>query len=161
MPIIGDTAVEPNEFFNLTLSAPSGATIADGAAIGTINNDDSGGPPPTTISVADASLVEGNTGTTMMSFAVTLSASSTSTVTVNFATSTPAKGANRATANVDYTTTTGTVTFDPGETADTILVPIIGDTAVEPNEFFNLTLSAPSGATIADGAAIGTINNDD
>ena len=69
--------------------------------------------------MGDASLAEGNTGTSMMSFPVTLSAASGSTVTVNFATSTPAKGANRATVNVDYTTTTGTVTFDPGETTDT------------------------------------------
>ena len=38
--VSGDTAVEANETLTLTLSSPSGATIADGTAIGTITNDD-------------------------------------------------------------------------------------------------------------------------
>src|SRR5262249_14768118 len=57
---IGDATVEPNENFVLTLSNASGATIADGIGAGTISNDDSAAPP--TLSIADATVTEGNPG---------------------------------------------------------------------------------------------------
>ena len=66
-----------------------------------------------------------------------------------------------ATAGQDYTAKSGTVTFAAGETTKTVSVAVAGDTAVEPNETLTVTLSNPSGATIADGSAIGTITNDD
>jgi hypothetical protein len=53
------------------------------------------------------------------------------------------------------------VSFGPGATAGAVLVPVTGDTSVEPDETFRVTLSAPSGATIADGEGIGTIADDD
>ena len=39
------TPVEANETFTVSLSGPSGATIADGSAVGTIVNDDAAPPP--------------------------------------------------------------------------------------------------------------------
>ena len=56
----GDATVEANETLTLTLASPSGATIADGTAIGTITNDD--GAPLPAISISDASVVEGDPG---------------------------------------------------------------------------------------------------
>ena len=55
MPVVGDTAVEPTETFQVVLSAPAGATIADGNATGTISNDDSMSVPA--LSINDATVV--------------------------------------------------------------------------------------------------------
>ncbi len=154
--ILGDTAVEANETFTVTLSAPSGATLADGVATGTIVNDDVA-PVLPTLSIADASFAEGSAAAPGKgSFVVTLSAASTTPVTVKYATSD-----GTATAGSDYTAKTGTLTFAPGETQKTITVAAIGDAKMEANETFTVTLSAPSGATLADGVATGTIVNDD
>ena len=67
--------------------------------------------PPTrpSLSIADTTVAEGNTGTSNATFSVTLSKSSTTPVTVNYSTSN-----GTATAGADYTATTGTLTFDPG-----------------------------------------------
>ena len=108
------------------------------------------------LSIADASVAEGNSGTTPLSIAVKLSAASSQVVTVGFAS---ANGT--ATAPSDYAPASGTLTFQPGETAKTIPIGIVGDTAIEPDETFTVTLSNAVNATIADSTATGTITNDD
>mgnify|MGYP002381892220 CR=1 FL=1 len=153
--ILGDTTVEPNETFTLTLSNPTGATLARTTATATITNDDVAVAAPS-VSITDVAVAEGNSGTTSANFAVTLSKSSTTPVTVGYAT---ADGT--ATAGTDYTPTSGTLTFAPGVTTQTIAVNILGDTTVEPNETFTLTLSNPTGATLARTTATATITNDD
>lgn len=152
--VVGDTVVESNETLTVTLSNPSGATISRGAATGTIANDDVTSPP--TISIADASRSEGNSGTANMAFIVSLSKASATPVTVRYATSNAT-----AMSGTDYVSTSGTITFAAGETSKTINVSILGDTAVEPDEALTVTLSAPSGATLSRAAATGTITNDD
>ena len=74
---------------------------------------------------------------------VELSQASTVTVTVDYATSD-----NTAEAGDDYTDTSGTLTFAPGETVKAIIVPILDDAIYEPLERFNVTLSNPTGATL-------------
>jgi ribosomal protein L35AE/L33A len=151
--VTGDTLDEANETFQVNLSnASAGVSLADGQGIGTITDDD--GAP--TISIADVSQFEGNSGTTNFVFNVSLSNSSGQQVTVNFAT---ANGT--ATAGQDYTANTGTVTFAAGTTTRTVTVTVTGDTTVEANETFNVNLSNPVNATIADTQAVGTITNDD
>ena len=54
-----------------------------------------------------------------------------------------------ATAGSDYAATSGTLTFNPGVTTQTITVNVNGDTTVEPDETFFVDLSAPTNATIA------------
>ena len=66
-----------------------------------------------------------------------------------------------AQAGSDYATATGTVTFNPGEVAQTVPVAITVDTIVEPDEAFSVNLSNPSNATILVPQATGTITNDD
>src|SRR5206468_2665790 len=131
------TTVEANEAFTVTLSAPTNASLADSSAIGTITNDDAA--PLPTVSIADVTQAEGNAGTSNAVFTVTLSAASASTVTVQYAT---ANGT--ATAGSDYTTISGTLTFAAGITSQTISVPVIGDTTVEADEAFTVTLSSPT-----------------
>ena len=108
------------------------------------------------VSIADVSAAEGNSGTTMMSFPVTLSAASTQTVSVNYATSN-----GTATAPADYAAASGTIRFAPGETSKPIQVALVGDTIYEPNETFTVALSNSVNATIAVGSATGTIDDDD
>ena len=152
--VVGDADVESNETLTVKLSNASGATITRATATGTINNDDIAAPP--TVSIADASRSEGNSGTANMAFTVSLSKASTTSVTVNYTT---ANGT--ATSGTDYIATSGTITFAAGQTSKTINVGVIGDTAVESSEAFTVTLSSPSGATLSRAAATGTITNDD
>ena len=113
--------------------------------------------PLPTISIGDTSVTEGNAGTTPMNFTVTLSSASASTVTVNYTTSD-----GTATAGSDYVAESGTVTFVPGDTSETITIDVNGELLFEGNETLTVTLSSPSiTATINDGVATGTINNDD
>ena len=102
------------------------------------------------------SLTENDSGTVNAIFTVQLSASSSQTITVDFAT---ADGT--ATAGTDYIATSGTLSFAPGQTTKTIPVAIKGDQLHEGNENFQLILSAPTNATIADGIGVCTILNND
>ena len=106
------------------------------------------------LSVADARAEEGTDET--IDFAVTLDAASRGQVTVDYATSD-----GTAKAGEDYTAKSGTLTFSRGETAKTVAVTVLDDAIDEGEETFTLTLSNPSGATIADAVATGTISNND
>ena len=158
--IDGDVANEADETFSVVLSNPSTtAQIQNGTGTGTILNDDA----VPTLSIADASLVEGNAGKTNMSFTVTLSAISGRTVSVSYATAddTAVTTGLIVAGGTDYTAKTGTLTFSPGQTTKTILVPITGDTTLEPDETFTVTLATPINAAITDDTGVGTIVNDD
>jgi dipeptidyl aminopeptidase/acylaminoacyl peptidase len=109
-----------------------------------------------TLSVDDTSVGEPSSGTAPATFTVSLSPPSTSEVTVAYATSN-----GSAAAGSDFTTSTGTLTFQAGETVRTVSVPVIGDTVVEPHETFYVDLSAPVSATIDDGRGVATILDDD
>lgn len=118
-----------------------------------------GGPPPLpTLSISGVSANEGNAGNTPFTFTVTLSAASATPVTVSYAT---ADGSATA-AGSDYLPASGVLTFLPGgPLSQTVTVNVVGDLAVEANEAFTVTLSAPSGATLATAQGTGTILNDD
>ena len=109
---------------------------------------------PVALTVADARAREASDAT--LNFAVTLSRASSGTVAVAYAT---ADGS--ATAGSDYTARQGTLTFDPGETAKTVAVPVLDDAIDEGEETLTLRLSKASGARIADATATGTIENSD
>src|SRR5438552_16600564 len=98
----------------------------------------------------------GNNGNAKAAFTITLSAPSGRNVTVNYAT---ADGT--ATAPADYTETSGTVTFNPGETNKTVNVQVQGDSLYELNENFTVNLSNPTNATITTATGTGTIIDDD
>ena len=100
--------------------------------------------------------VEGNAGSAEWVLTVTLSAAAGQPVLVDYAT---ADGTARA--GSDYTSATGTLTFDPGTTTQTIRVRVTGDTRYEADETFFLDLGGASQATIADGRASATVVNDD
>ncbi|MCP9787052.1 ELWxxDGT repeat protein, partial [Cyanobium sp. N5-Cardenillas] len=150
----GDAVLEPDETVSLTLSADPAYLIGTPDAItGTISNDDAA-----SFSISDVSIVEGDSGTSLAVFTVTLSNAVAGGASVAYAT---ANGT--ASAGSDYVSTAGSLNFagTAGET-QTVSVTINGDTDVEPNESFFLNLSAPTnGVTLADGQGLGTISNDD
>jgi hypothetical protein len=108
-----------------------------------------------TISVTDAVITEGNTGTKVLTF--TVSRTGTAAFAVNFAT---ADGV--AVANTDFLAASGTLNFASNEVSKTVSITINGDTDVELDETFFLNLNgATNGGTIGDGQGQGTIINDD
>ncbi len=94
-------------------------------------------------------------------FTVTLSISSATPVTVDYTTSPAVEFIDQATAGDDYTPTSGTLTFSPGQTVKTISVPITDDNFVEANEYFSVVLSNPVGASILIASATATILDND
>ena len=116
---------------------------------------------PVSISVADASANE-NTDSTI-DFTVSLSRTSTNDVKVDYTTE-DVTGSTAATAGLDYTATSGTLTFSQGQTSKTVSVSIVDDIIMDDGETFKLKLSNPRStpnAVLGDGEAIGTITNSD
>ena len=151
--VSGDTDDELDETFQVLLSAPVNAELLAAQATGRIVDND--GLP--TLSIADQTLLEGNTGSRAMQFQVSLSPASTSVVSVDYAT---ANGT--ATAGSDYNSASGTLIFQPGQTSHMIAVDVLGDLVDEgASETFFVQLNSPSNAALANAQATGTITDDD
>ena len=118
------------------LSHPTSATVAG----------------PSAISVSDATVQEAEGA--VLVFTATLSHASSRTVTVDYATSD-----GTAVAGSDYTAASGTLTFNAGDTSQTVQVTVLTDSEDESQETLTLTLSNPSQATLDDGTGTGTIEN--
>lgn len=115
------------------------------------------GPRPPEASITDVTVVEGDAGTsTNVSFVISLNAPWTQPVSINYAT---ADGT--ATSGSDYTATSGTVTFAPGELSKLVTVTVIGDDTAEADETFLLNLSNPTNVILVRSSATATITNDD
>lgn len=106
-----------------------------------------------TVSISDASVLEGDSGTTTMSFTVT--ATGSGPATVDYTTNN-----GSAIAPGDYLPASGNLPLTGGNSS-TINVSVVGDTDVEGVEFFSVTLSNCVGCTLSVNTAIGTINDDD
>ncbi len=153
-----DEVVENDETFTVSLgvsNAPSGVTVGD-PATGTITDDDGGTTGSNaTVTIANASAVEGES----LTFAATLNRAVQGGLTV-----TPSFADGTAVADSDYTANVEALSFvgTLGET-QTIVVETVEDAAVETEETFTVSLSvsnAPSGVTVGD-PATGTISDDD
>lgn len=141
------------------LSCPTPAVIAVAvicAGLGRLAEPSPAWATAPAISVSDFHVIEGDSGTTDTTFAVSLSEPSAQPVTVEFAT---ADGT--AAQKSDYEARSGRLTFAPGEAATTVAVPVHGDTTDELDETFSLNLSNPTNGYIADGQGIATILNQD
>ena len=149
VPVQGDVVYEPNETFTVTLSSPVSATIDDGQAVGTIQNDD----PLPQIVVEDCAAVEGSACT----FNLTLQGTSSMPVTSGYATS-----PGTATVGADYSAVSGTVSFAPLTTGpQAVAVPTTEDAVAELDETFTLNLANAIGGSLPDPSGAGTIVDDD
>ncbi|MEG8040512.1 sialate O-acetylesterase [Sphingomonas sp. LR60] len=157
--VSGDATVEPDEQFLVTVTA-SATGLSPVSSTGTIQNDDVSATPMPTISISNpVSKAEGNSGTTSFDYTITLNRDG-STSAYSFTWAVTGSGSNPANAS-DFTGGTfpsGSGTFAAGETTKTISVPVAGDTTVEPDEQFVLTVSVTNVGTVT---SPGTILNDD
>jgi hypothetical protein len=153
VPVFGDGTFEPDETFTVNLSSTSSlnAFIVNGQGLGTILNDD----PMPSITIDDASISEGDTGTRILTLNVRLSNPSYQSTGVTLTTADRTAGAGS-----DYIAKTGGVGFNPGQTTRTFTVVINGDVSSEPNESFILNQSNPLNATTG-AAGVVTIVDDD
>ena len=155
--LMHDDLDEHDEMFAVTLSNVMHAMLGDAAAVGTIVDDDAA----PSLSIADASASESD-GDLM--FTVTLDAESALPISVDWATgdmATPGNAHGMATADVDYAAGSGMLEFAPGDTEMSVSVAIMSDDIDEHDEVFAVHLSSAAYATLADGAATGTIEDDD
>ncbi|MGB7327793.1 MAG: choice-of-anchor Q domain-containing protein, partial [Rubripirellula sp.] len=160
--VMGDTDAESDESFVVTLSNASGtAAVATPSATGTIQNDDVAMVPTFSLSSTSVSQLEGDAGTTTLTFTVARSGNTTVAASVDFAVT--GVGANPADAD-DFggTLPSGTVDFASGETTRTISIIVSGDNVIEQDELFAVTLSNPSGdGTLSNPTVQAEIRDDD
>ena len=153
--VVADDSLDENdETYTVTLSDPVNATLSSNkAGTVTIKDDD----PLPELSVEDVTAEEGGG----LTFTVALDPVSGRTVEVDWATSVETD--DNATSDTDFTATSSTLTFMPGDERKTFTVMTIEDTTEEPDETFTVTLSSASNATISatDATATGTITDDD
>ena len=147
VPVLLDTMTEQSETFTVELSNPNRATVSDGTGAVTIEAD-----PMPELRISDAPTVaEGGEAV----FPVTLNPASSQVVTVAYATQD-----GTAVADSDYTATSGTLRFEPGETIQNIQVATLRDAIAEPSESFTVELSDPVGTAITNSTGVGTIAAD-
>ncbi len=145
-----DGVDEPDETFEVWLSDLAGAAFADGSdtVIGTITDDD--GPP--IVSINNAKIYEGSSGTVTLRFGVSLRPQSGKEVTVDYDTS-AGEGGQPATVGDDFIATEGTLHFRPGDTRAYVDVAVIADGVAEADETLSVTLHNPYNASFAHGAS--------
>ena len=141
------------------LFGSTGEGLGGPAGVGLLSMVKSGPTaPPAVVQLSAPIYTVGEAGGSVVVTITRVGTNLTDTVSVAYAT-----GDGSAVSELDYTPTSGTVTFDPGETSRTVTIPIIDDTLAEANETFTFTLSDPSGgATLGSPAsAIITIKSDE
>jgi hypothetical protein len=154
LPIIGDVLHEGDETFTLHLSNAQGGALTAVPTTITIADDD----PLPTLTVADSSVVEGNAGTTPLTFTFSLSHPSAFPVMVDYSTG---NDGDTAVGNADYQSSSGTVTIPAGQTTAPLIIRIYGDEIEEEDEQFALRLFNPQGTILSASQATGTILDDD
>ncbi|TRU09317.1 MAG: endo-1,3-1,4-beta-glycanase ExsH, partial [Microcystis aeruginosa Ma_MB_F_20061100_S19] len=143
-----DTTVESNETIALTLASGTGYTVGTTTAVtGTITNDDF-----SKLSINNITVVEGKDNNAILT--VTVNNPNPQPITFNYTTA-----PINATANVDYTSKTGTITIAPNTSTATISIPILNDNLNEANETFAINLSNPVNATLTNNKGIVTISD--
>jgi hypothetical protein len=157
--INGDVTIENDETFFVNVANVLGATVVDGQGVGTIQNDDL-----PTLSINDVSLTEGNLGTKLFTFTVSLSAAApTGGVTFDIATADgTAQDGNPGGEDNDYVAQTVLAhTIPAGSSTYNFAVTLNGDSVIEPDETFFVNVTSVTGATVVDNQGLGTIQNDD
>ncbi len=147
----GDEIVEDEETFTVELSVVVGAVLADATGKASILADD----VPLLASIGDATVTEGNSGTSSATFAVTIAPAPSQPVAVSWSTT-----SGTAVAPQDYIASSGTLTFAQGESSKSITVQVVGDSFYESQEAFSVDLTSAD-VSFTDAQGAGTITNDD
>ncbi len=155
VPILNDNMDEPNEIVSIVLSDFAAGSLPGSLSMTllTISDDD----PPPLVTINDVAVNEGNSGTTVATFTLSLSTPSGKPISVDVA-----DAPGTASQGVDYSFfSLLRVNISPGVVSQTFGVAITGETTFEDDETFFLNLTNPINVTIADNQGIGTISNDD
>ena len=156
VPIINDTLIDGNRSVVLTLGPPVGNAVLGQPATATLTilDNDQGGVIKLGAAAYSVAETAGSVLVTILRTGTNLAGN----VSVSYTT-----GNGSALSGLDYTATTGTVTFSAGQTSRTVRIPILNDTRAEGNETFAFTLSDPSsGASLGvPASALVTIKSDD
>ncbi|MCS0628842.1 hypothetical protein NX786_05805 [Telluria mixta] len=155
--IADDALLESDEVFHLNLSALSGSgagmvRIGDGTGTALIGHNDQVASAKPSISVADIKVSEGDD---YADFVVVLDAPGSAQVSVNY------RADGLTTGYSDYAFSSGTLSFAPGVTTQTVRITLVNDSSTETLESFALNLSSPVNAVLADNQAVATILDDD
>ena len=151
--LTNDATAEPGEYFDLLLSAPSGATVPDARARVFVSPSDAAVVSAPAITVSDATCGEGDG---YLEFVVSLSAPSSQLVTVHY------NNSNLTAANgSDYQALSGTLSFAPGQTNQVVRIPVLDNTTQENAEYLTLNLYSATNATIARQSGWGSIADND
>jgi hypothetical protein len=165
-----DSSSEGNETITVTLSNPGGgASLGTPSTLNVIITDDESTSSSSSLSSSSSSSkgptiglsatqysVDEDAGT--VTITVTRGGSSSSAAAVNYATSN-----GSAKSGDEYTSTSGTLSFGAGEASKSFTVAVSNDTSDDGSKTFNVTLTSPTGATLASGlnTAVVTINDDE
>jgi Ca2+-binding RTX toxin-like protein len=155
--IADDATLEADEVFHLNLGSPTGSgagmvRIGDGTGTALIGHNDQTASAKPSISVADIKVSEGDG---YADFVVQLDAPGTAQVSVNY------RVDGLTTGYSDFAFSSGTLSFAPGVTTQTVRVALVNDSGTETLESFALNLSSPLNAVLADNQALATIVDDD
>ncbi|MGN6574350.1 MAG: Calx-beta domain-containing protein [Nocardioides sp.] len=150
VPVIDDALDESTEHFRVRIYDPVGASIVDPVGRVSIFDDD----PTPTMSVGDVSITEPTSGSSTLSFPVSISAPSGRTISVSYVVT-----AGTATSGSDYVASpsTGQLVLPAGTTSGVIPVTVLSDNVLESTETLQVTLYSPVHVTVIDGSAVGTI----
>ena len=155
VPINDDLLDEFDETLTMRLSNPVGAIVrpTEAVATGTIDDDD----PEPTLAVLSSIADEGE----QLSFTAFLDAPSGRTVSATYNTIDDTDGPYPATPADDYISSSGLLSFSPGEITKTITATTLIDALTESAETLLLALSNPRYATLISNpaTATGTIRN--
>jgi hypothetical protein len=159
--VVGDTLVEPDETFTVTLSNPVNLTLgsANKVTAQIINDDNTAGTPPSlAINPSNQPSAEGNAGSTAHTFTVTRSGDLSGTSSTAWSVTGSGNNPANSTDFVGGILPSGNVTFAAGQASATITVNVAGDTTIENNEGFVVTLADPVGATLSSSTTATSLN---
>jgi hypothetical protein len=142
VPVSLDATANSPLFLSVNLSGAVNGVVGRGTGLGTINNLGAAVGVPT-LSVSGGSITVQFDTYAVVNFTVALSNASTLPVTVNYTTQN-----GTATAGIDYTQTSGTLTFNPGQTSLNVPVTVQGASTTTVTKTLMLVLSAPVNATV-------------
>jgi len=114
-------------------------------------------PISNTVSIGDASVVEGNSGQWNLNFTLNLSSPAAAGTTVTVQTA----DGSATTADNDYVAKTQSFTFAAGTTTKTFTVKVKGDLNAECDETLGANITSTTGVAVSNGEALGTILTDD
>ena len=155
VPVLDDSLDEFNETFFLSLHHPVNAAIKRGQGIGSIVDTDP--VPSVRLNSFSVLLMEGNSGSAQANFGVALSSPSGKLIQMKYSTADIS-----ATAGSDYQAASNVgLKIGAGSTAASFFIPVHGDTEIEPDETFSVSILDPVNANTAGAHATVTIVDDD